>query len=235
MTHRITDGFFSPEGYSKLATATLHYFGQNFEEALAEAEKFLEIAKRLDDKLAECEVTLQMATIYCSLFDVQKSLNLFSEGVAMATALGHRSKVMNTRENQASMYSVMGKYHKAYNMGKSMLNKMENYEDKALKCRILSNLSVHALIIDKNVESLKLAQDSLEVAKEIDAGKLLALAYGNIGLAQEKLKDYDNAIESYKKCLKSGDDIGDTRIINNSYCNFGRAYEGKGEHLALFT
>ena len=213
----------------------MHYFGQNFEEALVEAEKFLEIAKRLDDKLAKCEVTLQMATIYCNLFDMQKSLNLFSEGVAMATALGHRSKVMNIQANQASMYSVMGNYHKAYKMGQSMLNKMENYEDKAFKYAILCNLSVQALIIDKNEKSLKLAQDSLEVAKEIDAGKLLALAYGNVGLAQEKLKDYDGAIESYENCLKSGEDIGDTRIINNSYCNFGRAYEGKGEHLALST
>ena len=215
--------------------ATLHYFGQNFEEALAEAEAFLEIAKRLGDKLAECEATLQMATIYCNRFDVQKSLNLFSKGLAMATALGDRKKVMKTQANQASMYSVMGKYHKAYNMGQSMLNKMENYEDKAFKYAILCNLSVQALIIDKNEESLKLAQDSLEVAKEIDAGEPLALAYGNIGLAQEKLKGYDGAIESYKKCLESGKKIKDKRIINNSYCNLGRAYEGKGEHLALFT
>ena len=213
----------------------MHYLGQNFEKALAEAEDFLEIAKRLGDKLAECEVTLQMARIYCSLFDVQKGLNLFSEGLAMATALGHRKKVMETQANQASMYSVMGKYHKAYSMGQRMMNKMENYEDKAFKHTILCNLSVDALIIDKNEESLKLAQDSLKVAKEIDAGESLALSYGNVGLAQEKLKDYDGAIESYENCLKSGEDIKDTRIINNSYCNLGRAYEGKGEHLTLFT
>ena len=213
----------------------MYYLEQNFEKALAEAENFLEIAKRLGDKLAECEVILQMGTIYCSLFDIQKALNLFSEGLAMATALGHQKKVMETQANKASLYSLMGKYHRAYNMGKSMVQKLENYEDKHIKYRILCNLGVVALIINENEESLELARKSLEVAEQLDAGEPIALAHGNIGLAQEKLKDYDGAIESYQNCLKSGKDIKDTRIINNSYCNLGRAYEGKGECLALFT
>ena len=209
----------------------MYYMEQNFKKALEEAEKFREIAKRLGDKLAECEATFQMGTIYCSLFDIQKAFNLFSEGHDMATALGHRKKMMETQANQASMYSVMGKYNKAYNMGQSMVKNMENYEDKAFKYTILCNLSVDALIMNKDQESLKLARESLEVAKQLDAGEPIALAHGNIGLAQEKLKDFDGAIESYQNCLKFGEDIKDKRIINNSYCNLGRAYEGKGECL----
>ena len=153
----------------------------------------------------------------------------------MAIALGYRKKVMETQANLISMYSVMGKYEKAYNMGQSMLRKMVNHEDRAFIYTILCNLSIVALIINKDQESLKLARESLELAKQLDAGEPIALAHGNIGLAQEKLKDYDGAVESYQNCLKSGEDIKDTRIINNSYCNLGRAYEGKGECLALFT
>ena len=213
----------------------MYYMEQHFEKALAEAEKFLEIAKHLGNKLAECEVTLQMGKISCNLFDIQKALNLFSKGLAMASELGYRKKVIETQGNQVTMYSLMGKYRRAYNMGKSIVKKLENYEDKRVKNRILCNLSVDALMMNRNEESLKLALKSLEVAKQLDAGEPIALAHGNIGLAQEKLKDYDGAIESYQNCLKSGEDIKDTRIINNSYCNLGRAYEGKGQYLTLFV
>ena len=68
-------------------------------------------------------------------------------------------------------------------------------------------------------------------AKHAGAKKFVALAHGNIGLAQEKLQQYDDAIESYEKCLEFGDKLKNKRIVNNSYCNLGRAYEGKGGYI----
>ena len=206
-----------------------------FEKALAEAEKFLEIAKKLDDKLGKCEVTLQMGAIYASLFDMQKALNFSYKALRMAKTLGQRQKVIKTQVNLTNMYCVMGKYEEAYDIGKSMVRTLVKCEGKLFEYGILCNLSVVALLVNKDKESLKLARDSLVVAEQLDAGKPIALAHGNIGLAQEKLKDYDGAIESYQNCLKFGENIKNTRIINNSYCNLGRAYEGKGECLALFN
>ena len=225
----ISANFFFPKGYSKLAKVAILYMENKFEEALAEAEKVLEIAKKLDDKLAECEVTIRMGTIYCILFDMQKALNFTRKGIAMAKALDRRKKVMQAQVNLTNMYGVMGKHQKAYDIGKSMVKTLKNCEDKLFEYTIYCNLSVLALIINQNEESLKLARDSLAVAEQLGAGKTIALAHGNIGLAQEKLKDYDGAITSFEKCLEIGENIKDTRIINNTYCSLGRAYEGKGE------
>ena len=201
-----------------------------FEEALAEAEKVLEIAKKLDDKLAECEVTLRMGAIYCNLFDMQKALNFSKKGLAIAKALGERKKVMRTQINLlTNIYCMMGKHQKAYNIGKSMVKTMMNFEDKSFEHGILCNLSVVALIINKNEESLKLARDSLVVAEQLGAKEPIAISHGNIGLAQEKLKDYDGAITSFEKSLHIAEDIKYTRIINNIHCSLGKAYEGKGE------
>lgn len=52
---------------------------QKYELALVEEEKILEIAKRLNNKLAECEATLHMAKTYCSLFKIQEALNFFTK------------------------------------------------------------------------------------------------------------------------------------------------------------
>lgn len=231
--YRGTTVYFSkllfPKGYSKLAKVTVLYMENKFEEALAEGEKVLEIVKKLDDKLAECEVTLRMGTIYFNLFDMQKALNFSKEGLAIAKTLGQRKKIIQTQVNLTNMYGVMGEHQKAYNIGKSTVKTLTNCEDKLFEYTIYCNLSVVALIIDQNEESLKLARDSLVVAEQLGAGKPIALAHGNIGLAQEKLKDYDGAIISFEKCLEIAEGIKDTRIINNTYCSLGRAYEGKGE------
>lgn len=146
----------------------------------------------------------------------------------MATDLGHQKKVMETKVNQSSLFSLMGKYRKSYNIGKEIVENLSLYEDKAFVYTVLCNVSVDALILNKDEEALKLAQESLVVAKKLGAGEPIALAYGNIGLAQEKLKDFEGAFESYHKCLEFGEKIKDKRIINNSYCNLGRALEGKG-------
>ncbi len=207
---------------------TILYLEQNYEKALATEEEFLEIAKRLNNKLAECEVTLSMGTIYCSLFNIQKALNLYSKGLKLAKELGNHKKVIETQVNLTSVYSLMGEYKKSYATGKQMVDTLENYEDKALEYTVLCNLSVDALILNKDDESLKLAKESLVIAEQLGAGEPIALSYGNIGLAQEKLRHYDSAIKSYEKCLENGKKIKDNRIINNSYCNLGRAYEGRG-------
>ncbi|XP_028411522.1 tetratricopeptide repeat protein 28-like [Dendronephthya gigantea] len=215
-------------GYSKLATAKLYYMEQKYELALEEEEKVLEIAKRLNNKIAECEATLHMATIYCNLFKIQEALNLFSKGLKMAMDLGYHKKVMETKVNQSSLFSLMGEYRRSYHIGKEIVQNLSLYEDKGFVYTVLCNVSVDALILNKDEEALKLAQQSLVVAEDIGAGEPIALAHGNIGLAQEKLQDFEGAVKSYYKCLEFGEKIKDMRIINNSYCNLGRALEGKG-------
>ena len=207
---------------------------QNHEKALAEEEKFLRIAKRLNNKPAECEATLHMAVFYCSLFNIQKARKFYSEGLKIAKELGHHRKVLQTQLNQTNIYSIMGDYRKAYTIRKQMLKTLHTHEDKAIEYTVLCNQSVVALLLNKDKESLNLAQDSLVVAEQLGALQSISLAHGNIGLAQEKRQDYDDAIKSYEKCLEFGEKIKNTRIINNSYCNLGRAYEGRGGYKITF-
>ncbi|XP_028418090.1 tetratricopeptide repeat protein 28-like [Dendronephthya gigantea] len=216
-------------GYSQLAAAKIYYMEQKYELALAEEEKCLEIAKRLNDKLVECEATLQMARNHCYLFNIQKALNLFSEGLKVATDLGHRKKIMKTKINLSSIYTLMGEYRKSYQISKHLRKYASSYEDQEFVYTVLCNLCVNALLLNEDKKSLKLARKSLAVAEESGVKKHIALAHGNIGLAQLKLQDFDDALESFEKSLKLGEEINDNRIINNNYCNLGKAYEGKGD------
>ena len=206
---------------------------ENYEKALAEDEKFLEIAKRLKNKIAECEATLQIGAIYCSLLNIQKALNLFSDALKMAKELGCPKQIIEIQLNQTSMYYLIGNYKKAHNNNKQMVKMLNTIENKHIEYTVLCGLTTDALHLNKDRKALKLAQDSLVVAKQLGAGEPIALAHGSIGLAQEKLRDYDGAIRSFKIFLENGEKISDTRIINNAHCSLGRAYEGRGGYMCF--
>ena len=208
--------------------ATIYYLEENYEKALAENEKVLEIAKRLKNKIAECEATVQMGVIYCSLFNITKALNIFSDGLEMAKELEYRKKIIAIQRNQVSTYTSIGNYKEAYNHRKQMVNMLSTYEDKSIVHGVLCYLTVDALLLNKDKEALKFAQDSLVVAEQLGAGEPIALAHASIGRVQEKLRDYDGAIKSFERFLENGEKISDTTIIKNAHCSLGRAYEGKG-------
>jgi tetratricopeptide (TPR) repeat protein len=212
----------------------MHYKEENFEKALAEEETFLEIAKRLKNKFAECEATSQMGVIYSTLYNMQKALNLFSNALKMAKESGHRKKMIEIQLNQTTAYALIGNYKKAYNDRKQMVKMLSTYENKSIVFAVLCNLTIDARTLNKDRKSLKLAQDSLVVAEQLGAKQPIALAHGNTGLAQEKLRDYDGAIKSFERSLENGKKINDTRIIYNGYCSLGRAYEGRGGYIYVF-
>lgn len=217
------------KAYVSMATANIFALSQKYEEALKKAEEFLEIAKSLQNRRVECEAVMLIAGIHTSLFNIQKSLDFYSKGKEIAEELGYKHVVAQAKLNQASVNSFMGKYHQSFTIGKQLASQLNDSNDKMFSYTVLCNLSVDALILNRDEESLKFAYDSLAIAESLGAVEPLALSHGNIGLAQEKMKNYSGAIESYKKCLEYGQKMGDNRIINNSYCNLGRAYEGKGD------
>jgi tetratricopeptide (TPR) repeat protein len=211
----------------------MHYKEENFEKALAEEETFLEIAKRLKNKFAECEATSQMGVIYGTLHNMQKALNLFSDALKMAKEFGHRKKMIEIQLNQTAAYASIGSYKKAYHDRKQMVKMLSTYENKSIVFAVLCSLTIDALILNKDKKALKLAQESLVVAEQLDARQPIALAHGNIGLVQEKLRDYDGAIKSFERSLENGKKINDTRIIYNIYCSLGRVYGEKGGYMCF--
>ena len=148
----------------------------------------------------------------------------------MATELGQHKKIMKTKVNLSSMYTLMGKYRKSYNINKHLRKYASSYDDEDFVYLVLCNLCVNALLLNKDEESLKLGRESLAVAEKAGVKRHVALAHGNIGLAQEKLGDLDGAVKSFYKSLELGEEIRDKRIINNDYCNLGRTYERKGAY-----
>ncbi len=70
---------------------------------------------------------------------------------------------------------------------------------------------------------------SLEIKKEINDLKGVAIAYNNIGMIYKERGDLKNAIDFYDKSLKIKEQLGDKKSLSLSLSNIGVIYESLGE------
>ena len=213
------------ETKDKPTASLLH---KEHEDAQRKSQKFLEIVQSGSKiRRKEYDIFNILYHIHLQRFDTQETLDLISECLKIACELNDEAMITNTIFHKALILQLIGKYQSSYDILSDLLELQ--IDDVNVKCLTLCNISVVALLLEKKVESLQYAWDSLEVAQTTGVKSWVACCYGNIGLAEESMGEFADAIEPYQKCLNLGKESSDDRVINNSYCNLGRAYEGLGE------
>ena len=186
------------------------------------------------NKMTRNELTSQEYKLLHALFrarmlqcDFQFCVDLCNRLLEITCTLRDREMIIDVLAQFANLYLVLGKYSLSYNVMKEMQKlKIHNPRTQYI---VVGNFSVVELLLNKMVESLKHAKDSLPLAQRTGDLGYIACAYGNIGLAYEYMGKYEEAIEPYKECLRLGQEATDYRVINNGLCNLGQAYQGIGD------
>ena len=70
----------------------------------------------------------------------------------------------------------------------------------------------------------------LQLATKINFIKGIALCYNGIGVVQESLGNYSQALESFQKSLKIHEDIGNKKGMSDCYVNIGFIYGEQGNY-----
>ena len=58
----------------------------------------------------------------------------------------------------------------------------------------------------------------------------MGYSLNNIGIVHKALKDYDNAIDYYKRSLSIKEEFGDMQAISVTLSNLGKVFKIKGEY-----
>ena len=185
------------------------------------------------EKLTRNELTSKEYKLLCTLHsehirhcDFQFCVDLCNRLLEITCMLRDRELIIDTLSDFALLCMLLGKYQLSYDI----LMEMETFEieNSNVRCIVLCNLSVVELLLGYKQESLKHAKDSLTLALLTKNLGHIACGYGNIGLAYEYMRRYDEAIGPYQECLRLGEKAHDNRVINNGLCNLGRAFQGLG-------
>ncbi|MFH2096162.1 MAG: tetratricopeptide repeat protein, partial [Bacteroidota bacterium] len=89
---------------------------------------------------------------------------------------------------------------------------------------ILNNLAFKMRLISPE-QSLKYAQQSLELSEEMGIKAYIANAYLLLGIIYKNTGKLDDAIDAYLKSLKIAEEIDDSARISSCYNNLGNIYQ----------
>ncbi len=128
----------------------------------------------------------------------------------------YNAKGLMARRNNEFVLSVQ--YHKR------AMNFLENSDDTLLKINNLNNLAVSLRKLNMESEAMKYYMEALELAKEIDNKKNIAMIYHGIGNVYVNLEDYTKALDYFFKALQLERNRNNKLGIEYDYANIAEVY-----------
>mmetsp|Transcript_5493 Transcript_5493/g.5666 ORF Transcript_5493/g.5666 Transcript_5493/m.5666 type:complete len:331 (-) Transcript_5493:350-1342(-) len=194
----------------------------NYLEALECMERGLVLRQHFfgaesDEVWSACKTVGEMCNLLAMTYLQQEDFNMVLELLKKAEILTERNPAGRaaTFNNLACYYRRQGKLHAALQYLQKALkieSKLTNVQSPAdthiNACAVLSQLGRHQSALEHAQNALILLQEELltppgssgpSTAPQADRIAVLAIAYHNIGVEQEFLKRFDQAVLSYRK------------------------------------
>ena len=165
-------------------------------------EKQLALSKKLKMNLWQADAYSQMAYVLATSGNAIKSYDYFNEA----------RKLAEDEKNEADNW-------RPWTFSNSKNSHEARISILAMKCQMMANLWTYLGETEKRKAT---SLEALKLGEAINNGKVLHLAYTNIGTTAPP----DSAILFFKMSLKKADEVGFTRI-GNTYLNLAGAYARK--------
>jgi len=169
------------------------------EQALVYYKEALPIYEKLNDKVNIGRTQNNIGIIAKRLKKYDEALKAYTQSLETKRQIGDIRSTGSTLNNMAEIFQIQGDTAKAFEYFKESLaicQKFKNDQVSAITLINLAELSMaqkkYANTLSYALEAQSIAQKNKFRAEEVDAGYLVSEAY-------IRLKDYDKALESYKK------------------------------------
>lgn len=199
-----------------------NYYGvlsHHFKRA-GEFKKAIRYASMAGDHAREVYAHKESIAFYSSALDMLEEAVVPYPYDMAAEFFGKRGK---------RLYAV-GEYQKYMDDFNSMLNCSREADRKDLEGKAMVYLSSSQLIRGKLAEAEELAESALEIARDIDDGTIMMLAYSDLGGTTLYMGRFDEALDYYKKSLKLSQDLKDEIATTRNLSNIGVYYWYSGNY-----
>lgn len=177
----------------------------------------------------------QLATLnelcyaYLTLGQVQRSLDLAEQQVALAREVGDRSNEGNALCNLGNAYECLGDARHAIESYEQALVISREIEDRSGEGSDLGNLGIAYSNSGETQRAIELYEEQLAISREMGDRRGEGRALGNLGNAYSDLGETRRAIELYEQQLDIVHETGDRRGEGTALGNLGNAYESLGD------
>ncbi|MCB9363851.1 MAG: tetratricopeptide repeat protein [Flavobacteriales bacterium] len=181
--------------------------------------KALAARRQLNDSIGIGASLNNLGNVVMSKGDYDKSVGYFIKALKIREQINDSAGIASSTNNLGMIYYKQKKFDIAINYYQKALaiNQHKNMKDKEVLILLyLGNIYDEMVQLDSSVYYYQIAIDK---AKEVGDLRIIAMAYGNMGVTQHQLKNYDLAEKYMRKALKirteSADIEGQAILYNN--------------------
>jgi tetratricopeptide (TPR) repeat protein len=227
-THQKTMNYMG-ESYALSTLGWAYQDDGDFVNALEYQKKALKIAQKYNDKWREMTAYSGIGNIYEDLGDTLNAIRYLQYYLDAATAIGSKTDRANALNTIGLVYlEIVRDYEKAYDyfVRSGDLSKATGYvlgEGVAI-----ANIGVTFSRRKMYTEAVPFHEQSLEIVRSKKASYQEMQGLDEYGETYLGLKDYDRALECFKRSIALADTIGVRREKWKYELNAGIAYEASG-------
>ncbi len=193
------------------------------EQAQAMLERSLEILRPLNESRVLVESLTFLGTIIVVTGNYARALELFGEGLEIATAIDDRWFAAMCLTEQASVAMMIGKSENAHERLQSAVADWRAIGDPRFTAHGLYFLGLSALTLGRYDEARAALEESVALNSSVGARWNLGSAYRGLGLVAQAQGEHIQAVEMFRKGLDTLTELGARMSVARALAEMGRS------------
>lgn len=202
----------------------------DFQGALPECKKGLELAKTLGAKEMIGVFTETIGEIYLQLGDYPKALDFCRQALHINRENGDKQQERNTLCNIGQVYRKTGDQTQALDFFQQALKLDRESGDKKRERELLGDIARIQMDLGDNSKALDSFQRALALDRAAGDRRGQWFALENIGKIHTSLGDYPKALEFHRQALTLAGEIGERKAEGTTLMNMGVAYNSSRDY-----
>ena len=215
-----------------------------YEQALAMLEHSLEILRPLNELRVLVESIYALAEVMELTGDYARALELYSEGLEIATAIGDRwfaALCLTCRIGLVGITQMIVKPEITHERLQSVVSEWRAIGDPRFIAIGLNSLYWSALRLGRYEEARAALEESIELSISVGDRWVLGFAYRGLGIIAQAQSEHTTAVEMFRKGLDIFTELGARQDVARALADMSRsiyalgndAEAGRGWHEAL--
>ena len=215
-----------------------------YEQALAMLEHSLEILRPLNELRVLVEPIYSLGTVMELTGDYARALELYSEGLEIATAIGDRwfaALCLTCRIGLVGITQMIVKPEITHESLQSVVSEWRAIGDPRFTAIGLNSLYWSALRLGRYEEARAALEESIELSISVGDRWVLGFAYRGLGIISQAQSEQTKAVEMFRKSLDIFTELGARQDVARALADMSRsifalgndAEAGRGWHESL--
>lgn len=193
-------------------------------------DKALTLARRLQDKRAECVLLQNLGNAYLDMGDAQSAIKYYKQALRVARETVNRYSEGALLGNLGTAYSLLNKYQRSAEYLEQALLIAREVGDRTGEGIWLGSLGNIYKGAAERQQAMQHYEQALSIARELGDRQNESIWLRNIGIIYAELSQHRQSAEYFEQALAIACELGDNFSKDACLRHLGEVYYGLGEH-----